>query len=70
MSIQIAPELEAGLQSAAQSEGVTPDEIAARVLAEWLEEREDAEIANYRLANPVANEPNRTLDDLRRHLGR
>ncbi len=70
MSIQIAPELEAGLQSAAQSEGVSPDEIAARVLAEWLEEREDVEIANYRLANPVEGEPNRTLDDLRRHLGR
>jgi hypothetical protein len=70
MSIQIAPELEAGLQSAAAREGLTPDEMAARVLAEWLEDRQDVEIAQFRLANPVAGEANRTLDDLRRHLGR
>jgi len=70
MSIQIAPEIEAELQNAAQSEGLSVDEMAARVLAEWLEERHDIAVANYRLANPIEGEPNRTLADLRRHLGR
>lgn len=64
MSIQIAPELETELQNAAAREGVSLDEIAARALAEWLEDARDIALAEERLATTDPSQW-RTLDELR-----
>lgn len=64
MSIQIAPELETQLQSAAAREGVSLDEIAARALQEWLEDARDIAVAEERLATTDPSQW-RTLDELR-----
>lgn len=64
MSIQLAPELESQLQDISTRQGTTPDEIIARLLAEWLEDQSDITIAEQVLA--TTDEANwHTLDELR-----
>lgn len=78
--LELPPAFEAKVTAAALARGLSAEQFALEALIdktplspEELEEIEDAHdiaVAEYRLANPVTDEPYRTLDDLRRHLGR
>ncbi len=73
LQIEVAPEIESALHTEAARRGVTAQALAGAALGEWLQEAvedlADAEDARRILA---ASDPSqrRTLDDLRRALGR
>lgn len=72
LQLDLSPELERRLKAEAQANGQTPAQWLLD-LAEWELEQREAEDAEdlatlrYRRANPDPR-PNKTLDDLRRHI--
>ncbi|HEX8465072.1 MAG TPA: hypothetical protein VF627_10695 [Abditibacterium sp.] len=79
LTIELAPAFEAKVAAAAQARGLSTEQFALEAIIakteltedeiEELEDAHDLAIVDHRLAHP-SDEPNRTLDDLRRHLGR
>ena len=67
--IEVAPERQTLLDEEAARRGVSPAELAGALLDEMLEDLEDVAEARRRLAQTKPEEY-RTLDDLRKALGR
>ena len=63
LTIELPPEVESRLEALAAKTGCSKEDYARNVIAQLLEDMEDAEIARERLRNPARRWP---LEDLER----